>query len=288
MSDTTDTGLLGFVMGRGFFQQTLLVVILVIILVVIAMTLEYLYIAYVKIGSSTIQIMPYTISSEDKSYTFPQDPSKMGAKQLKLSDNEKTGIEFTYSMYMYVNPSTFTGEKKLYHVMHKGYNTPWPLMGPGVFLRGDTNTLRVVMNTYDQPYTYLDIDNIPVRKWFHVAIVIRKNTLEVYINGNLRSKLGFEGTLPYQNFQDLHLFSNTKMTLQSSLIPSIPQGEAIEFDGAFRGNISNLQYLAYAATFTEIQALMNLGVAAKTLTADKDVPPYLIDTYWATSYQQTA
>ncbi len=144
--------------------------------------------------------------------------------------------------------------------------------------------MRIVMNTYRNAYTKMDIENIPVRKWFHCVILCRKNSLEVYINGNLRKKLPFEGTLPYQNFQNLICFSPLKKTILGSQVPSLGTGNDLRFQGSFRGNMSNLSYLAYAASFTEIQSLMDFGVSKKTMSAQLDKPPYLIDTYWTTSY----
>ena len=116
------------------------------------------------------------------------------------------------------------------------------------------------------------------------AIVCNRNSLEIYINGNLRKKLPFEGTLPYQNFQNLVCFSTQKKTIRGSQVASLGQGNDLRLEGAFRGNLSNLKYLAYAASFTEIQGLMDMGVSSKTASAQMDKPPYLVDTYWTTSY----
>ncbi len=278
-------GPLGLVMGKGFFQQVLLVLLILSLLFFFFISLEYLIMSYQRIGGKYVQLLPLTVTAEDKMLTFQQNKTQYAdAKQIPLSDNERTGIEFTYSFYLFIHPSTFTGEDTLYHVMHKGYINPWPLMGPGVFVRGNNNTLRVVMNTYRNAYTYMDVENIPVRKWFHCVLLCRKNSLEIYINGNLRKKLPFEGTLPYQNFQNLVCFSPLKKTVMGSQVPCLGSGNDLRFDGSFRGNMSNLVYLAYAASFTEIQNLMDLGVSKKTLSSEMDKPPYLVDTYWTTSY----
>lgn len=290
MSSNSNAGLalgpLGLLLGKGFFQQVLFVIVLLSLLFFLFISFEYLLMEYQRIGGRTVQLLPLTVTAEDKMLTFQQNKTQYkDAKQIPLSDNERTGIEFTYSFYLLIHPSTFTGEDVLFHVLHKGYNTPWPLMGPGVFVRGNNNTLRIVMNTYRNAYTYMDVENIPVRKWFHCVILCRKNALEVYINGNLRKKLPFEGTLPYQNFQNLICFSPLKKIILGSQIASLGSGNDLRFEGAFRGNMSNLMYLAYAASFTEIQNLMNLGVSKKTMSQQMDKPPYLVDTYWTTSYQ---
>lgn len=290
MSDSVNSnnsGITSLVTGKGFFQQVLLVLIMLTLIFMVFISVEYLIESYKRIGGKSVQLLPYTVTAEDKMITFQQNKNKYGdAKQIPLSDNERTGIEFTYSFYMFIHPSTFTADDTLKHVLHKGYSTPWPLMGPGVFVKGNDNCLRIVMNTYRNPYAYKDVENVPVRKWFHVALICRKNSLEIYINGNLRSKMPFEGTLPYQNFQNLILFCPLKKTIFGSQVGVLGQGNDLRFEGSFKGNMSNLTYLSYAASFTEIQSLMDMGVASKTMTSQQDLPPYLVDTYWTTSYQQ--
>lgn len=262
----------------------LLVLVVLALLFVVFITLEFVFLSFQRIGGQVLKLVPETVTAEDEQITILQNPSDPQAKTIPVSDNERTGIEFSYSFYLYVNPSTFTGEDVLKHVFHKGYTTPFPLMGPAVYVKGNTNALRIVMNTYKNPYTYMDVENIPIRKWFHVVVLCRKNSLEVYINGNLRKKMAFEDTLPYQNFQNLILFSPLKMNLFKSQYVTLKEDMRVQ--GAFQGNLSNLFYFPYALSFTEIQSLMTLGVSSSTRKRSADVPPYLVDTYWTTSYQQ--
>ncbi len=287
MSSNTnsESGVLNLLTGKGFFQQVLLVLVLLSLLFFVFISLEFIIKSYKRIGEKHVNLIPMTVTAEDKMLTFQQNKNAFAdARQIPLSDNERTGIEFTYSFYLFIHPSTFTGNDTLHHVFHKGYINPWPLMGPGVFVRGNSNTLRVVMNTYRNAYTFMDVENIPVRKWFHCALVCNNNSLEIYINGNLRKKLPFEGTLPYQNFQNLICFNPLKKIIMGSQVPSLGMDNNLNFEGAFRGNMSNLIYMAYAASFTEIQSLLDLGVSKKTMSSQLDKPPYLVDTYWTTSY----
>jgi hypothetical protein len=103
------------------------------------------------------------------------------------------------------------------------------------------------------------------------------------LNGNLIKKLPFEGSLAYQNFQDLTLFSTMNLSLSKTTTVSLEN--PLRFNGAFSGSLSNLFYFAYALSYTEIQALTAKGISSKTLTKAQDMPPYLTDTYWTTSYQ---
>ena len=229
-------------------------------------------------------LMDYTAVTANESLVIHQDSTRYSnAKQVGLSINERTGIEFAYSFYLFIYPSTFSGEQKLYHVFHKGYGCPWPLMGPGVFLRGDENTMRVFMNTYKAPYTFVDIKNIPVQKWFHVTLNCYKKGLDVFINGILANRLPFTDTEPYQNYQDIILFSNAKYNnLNNSNSGVIPPNEFFTIGGAFNGQMSRFKYARYALATSEINALMNEGPSPIIRDRTADRPPYMADDWWAT------
>ena len=254
------------------------------ILFMVLFTVELLYKTTMDARTRFQTLMDYTAAAEDMSLVIHQDASKYtDAKTIGLSMNERTGIEFSYSFYLYVNPATFSGNKTFKHVFHKGYATPWPLMAPGVFLHSDTNTMRVVMNTYKNPYTYADVKNIPVQKWFHVVLNSYKGGLDIFVNGNLANRISFADTVPYQNFQDIVIFSNANInTLRGSSIPSL-NGEDFQFEGAFKGYLSNLTYARYALSVNEIQRLLNAGPSSKLKQKQMDKPPYLADDWWANS-----
>jgi hypothetical protein len=254
------------------------------ILFMVLFTVELLYKTTMDARTRFQTLMDYTAAAEDMSLVIHQDASKYtDAKTIGLSMNERTGIEFSYSFYLYINPATFSGNKTFKHVFHKGYATPWPLMAPGVFLHSDTNTMRVVMNTYKNPYTYADVKNIPVQKWFHVVLNSYKGGLDIFVNGNLANRISFTDTVPYQNFQDIVIFSNANInTLRGSSIPSL-NGEDFQFEGAFKGYLSNLTYARYALSVNEIQRLLNAGPSSKLKQKQMDKPPYLADDWWANS-----
>jgi hypothetical protein len=226
-------------------------------------------------------LVNYTAGSEDSSITIRQNPSYSDAIPIGASVNERTGIEFSYSFYMFVMPSTFNGEQVLKHVFHKGYAVPWPLMAPGVFVLGNTNTLRVFMNTAKNPYTYVDVRDIPVQKWFHVVLNCFKGGLDVYINGTLTTRIPFAEDIPSQNFQDLIFFSQSNYTFRSANIAALPEGETMEVRGAFSGYVSSVKYARYALSINEISKLMVEGPSAKRKSADMSLPPYLADSWWA-------
>jgi hypothetical protein len=228
-------------------------------------------------GSRFQTLLDYTASAET-SITIRQDPKFSDAITLGASVNERTGIEFAYSFWLFVSPTTFTGDMVLKHVFHKGYPVPWPLMGPAVFIKGNSNTMRVVMNTSTNPYTYVDVQNIPVQKWFHVVLNCFKGGLDVYINGILATRIPFKDTIPYQNFQDVVIFSGTNHTFRKANVAALE--EDIEIRGPAQGFISSLKYARYALSMAEIQAQMSAGPSNKRKSTEMSVPPYLADSWY--------
>jgi len=239
----------------------------------------YKYINRLSLNKTVL--LPNTYSTDNKTIIIPQDPNNGGSKITNLSNNERTGIEFSYSFYLYVNPASFRQELGLLHIFHKGYSSQFPLLAPGVYLRSDTNTLRVYMNTYKTWNNYVEVENIPVSKWVHVVIVCKNNSLEIFINGNLKKKLSFDGYAPYQNYQDIVCFSQRRITLKKSITPSVDEN-GFDVFGSIKGLVSNLNYYSYALCYAEIQQLMNEGPSKKMDSAMNtvDIPPYLDDTWW--------
>jgi hypothetical protein len=140
------------------------------------------------------------------------------------------------------------------------------------------------MNTYKTWNNYLDVEDIPVSKWVHLVIVCKNNSLEIYVNGNLKKKLPFDGFTPYQNFQDICCFNQRRISLNNAIITSLGDKKFDVF-GAMKGLLSRLNYFSYALCYAEIQDLMNEGPSSKIDSdAFKEIPPYFADTWWAQSY----
>jgi hypothetical protein len=278
---TTNASRLNAIRGPGMIPQLLYGFTIIVILYLAFMFVEIIYTYINRLRMGRTELLPYTSDMGYKSITIPQNPNNKGAKPVYLSDNERSGIEFTYSFYLNINPSTFRTEQGLLHIFHKGFSTQFPLLAPGVYIRSDTNTLRVYMNTFKTWNNYVEVDNFPVGKWVHVAIVCKNSALEIYVNGNLARKMPFEGYAPYQNYEDICCFSQRRITMKSSIVPSL-NGEDFNVFGYANGFLSRLSYFSYALGYSEINSLMNEGPSTKmsSATTDVDVPPYLDDTWW--------
>ncbi|MEI8286115.1 MAG: LamG-like jellyroll fold domain-containing protein [Actinomycetes bacterium] len=269
----------------GIMPQLIFSLTLLAILYVVLLFIEVVYKYFNRLSINRKVLLPNTYNIDDKSITIPQNPNITGNNHVSPSDNERSGIEFSYTFYLNVNPSAFRQEYGLCHIFHKGYSSQFPLLAPGVYMRSDTNTLRVYMNSYKTWNNFIEVENIPIGKWVHIALVVSENSLEIYINGNLAKKMSFEGFAPYQNYQDIQCFSQRRITMKKSMIPSIDEN-GFDVFGAMKGQISRLNYFSYALCYAEIQKLMNEGPSSKldSALATGNVPPYLNDTWWNQGY----
>lgn len=287
--------------GTDPLSQVLTAVALVAIVYFTLLFAEYLYKSYLGMFRDRVELFPDTYPSGSLAFTAIQNPASPIAQTVYTSDNQRSGVEFSYAMFCYIQSSTFSeGSASLYHILHKGYSKAYPLMGPGIFVHGNANTLRVYMNSYSTWNNFCDIENIPVEKWFHLVVSCKGNQLLIYINGNLKTKMALAGnTPPYQNYGDVTLFSSKKFTLYTTGTLSLITDTAdpallvlstvgntgtsnsnLVFAGSASGMVSRVFYFSYALTYTEIQTLMNMGPSPKIAGPSMSISPYLIDQWW--------
>jgi len=268
----------------GMVQQMLMSIVWVFLTYLALIFVELIYKYINRLSVNRTVLLPNTYITDDKSVNIPQNPNVIGAKTVNLSDNERSGIEFSYSFYLYVHPSAFRQEDGLLHIFHKGYANQFPLLAPGVYMRSNTNTLRIYMNSFKTWNNFVEVDNFPVQKWVHVVIVCKNSALEIFVNGNLSRKMSFDGYAPYQNYQDVCCFSNRILHLTQTQVPSTDDSGFHVF-GVMKGMLSRLNYFNYALCYAEIQKLMNEGPSTKMDSSImNNVPPYLDDTWWSQGY----
>lgn len=162
-----------------------------------------------------VDMFPLTYDSPQ---TWPQDPDS-GYEILEPSKDERNGTEFSYSCFISVQPNNFTGPKGSFkHVFHKGSKGVFPLMAPGVFFKSDNNTLRVYMNSSLSWSNFVDVPNIPLKKWFHLVVMMKGRALDVYVNGNLANRFKFND-IPKLNYGGFYVMLpkiiNSKTTKDS-------------------------------------------------------------------------
>jgi hypothetical protein len=278
-------GPLSYVLGSGVIPQFLLAVVLTALLYILLLSAEVIYINIVQVTSTRVDLIPITVTSNN-SKEFEQNPAQPNHILLPHSDNEHTGVEFSYSFFLFVNNNNFSSQDDGFqHILHKGNRTPYPLMSPGIFMKNNINTMRVYVNSSTTWNNYVDIENMPIGKWVHIGVVARGNAVEIYINGNIAKKLNMQNGVIYQNFGNLYVFKTEKLRLDPVTVPSM-KGEPFVVVGSMNGQMSRLIYFNYALSYTEIQSLIDEGPSAITDTRLMDQPPYLRDSWWVSNSGQ--
>jgi hypothetical protein len=236
--------------NENFFESNSLVAKFAFLLVVI-----FGFIVLLKFG---ISIVAYFMSPNQSPHLidgmvdaknaliFPQDPtSNNESVTIYRSINERDGLEFTWSVWIYINTLQYLqGQYK--HIFYKGNSNlaetglNFPNNAPGLYLAPDSNELIVMMNTFDVINEEIKIPNIPLNKWMNVIIRCENKTLDVYINGTVARSLQLT-SVPKQNYGDVYVGMN----------------------GGFDGYISNLWYYNYGLGTAAIQNIASKGPNTK-------------------------
>jgi hypothetical protein len=285
--ENSSNGTLGFLMAKGPLSQIVLAFVMAIVLYIILISLETIYISFMQV-SNTRTIIEDATMDNTQSVEYSTNPMPSASLNNKMfrnlphSDNERTGLEYSYSCFLLMKDDNFgdNDTSAFRHIFHKGSETLYPLMGPGVFVNTGTNSLRIYQNNTSTWYNYIDIQDIPINKWFHFVVLVKKNATEIYINGNLSGKITNDNAVIYQNYQKLYVFSDKRLSYNNNTYASIPSGNTYKVNGKASGLISRFYYYSYALTYTEIQDLMNMGPNPQLMTMNQDKPPYFIDNWW--------
>lgn len=192
--------------------------------------------------------------------------------KIKKSQDGQFGTEFTYSVWLLIKDDNFSlsssgkCNQNNKHIFHKGSNENMSsdskplLQSPGVWLDNKTNRLQIMMNTYYSPYERCDIGNVPINKWFNLTIMLIGNSLDVYVNCNLKKRCRLSG-VPKINYDDLWICQK----------------------GGFNGYISRLRYFNYAIEPFKVTEICKMGPGTYSPEPQDDIPPYLADNYWTTT-----
>ena len=236
--------------------------LLVLVVFIIAVRFSTQVLSWLFSYSSSPYLIDGMVDAK-KMIVIPQDPNSNGSIPLIRSDNQEKGIEFTYSVWLFIDDLVYQ-EGQYRHVFHKGNdninytNAPigmnHPNNAPGLYIAPNTNDLVVVMNTFNDIEEKVTIEDIPLNKWVCVQIRVENHQLDTYINGKLAKRLIMNG-VPKQNYGDVHVAMN----------------------GGFSGYMSELRYFNYGLGTSEIQGIVdngpNLKMNSQTMT--ESMPKYL-------------
>lgn len=247
------------------FSNTIVAKFAFILLVII------LFMFFINLGINLIAYMtspgnnPFLIKGMQggtNPVIISQDPNTNGAVTLLRSNNGSHGAEFTWSVWLYIEDLTQT--PKIYqHIFNKGdtqYDGKTGIAtinnAPGLYLGNGgndsampRNSLHIVMDTVGNitnPLTggatitpapeTIDIPNVPLKKWFHLAIRLENSLLDVYVNGTIDQRHTLNN-VPKQNYYPVNICQQ----------------------GGFQGNLSNLRYFNSALNVFQINTIVSKG-----------------------------
>jgi len=231
------------------------------------------------------QTSPYLING----ITDGTVPQQFSAYQIMPPSDSQYGTEFTYSFWIFIKDTNFSNSSSqcggssfadgFKHVFHKGSNdyvpsggsatssskqTNYPvLQSPGVWLYPNTNKLNIRFNTYENVVETADVGNIPLNMWVNVIVILIGNSVDVYINGNLKKRVKLTG-VPKLNYGNLYTTNW----------------------GGFQGYLSNLRYFNFAIQPYLVDQIFN-GGPSKTFATNisqglTDPSATLAPNYWMT------
>ena len=230
---------------KGFLDSNSLItkfcfLLFVIFIFIILLSLSINVISNLFSNNSNQRLVNGMINASSQMLTITQNPNVSGSKTIYRSINESDGIEFTWSVWIYINELNDNGKFK--HVFSKGNYGPnnlginQPNNAPGLYISPVTNAVTMSMNSYNEISEEVVVPDIPLNKWVNIMIICRNQSLDVYINGLITKSLELSG-VPKQNYGDVYVAMN----------------------GGFNGYISNLWYYSYALGTLAIQNLVQNG-----------------------------
>ena len=192
------------------------------------------------------------------SSTISQDPNNKSSITILRSENEKDGIEFTWSVWLYLNG--FEDSSSYHHVFNKGNTststptsnfpgTTTPNNAPGLYINPNYDGFRVIMNSFNNPYQeVIEVTDLPMAKWINIVIRVQDKNCDIYVNGRL-VKRRIMTEVVKQNYDDVH----------------------VSLNGGFSGYLSNLTYYNRSVSVTEIQDIISVGPNLKPVSKALDL-----------------
>ena len=243
--------------------------LLVLIIFMVLLNLGVRIIAYFMKPSGSPMLINGTMNAANE-VVIPQDPKNSDTKEILRSNNQNKGLEFTWSLWIYINDTS--NSPRFSNIFNKGNATykedgiASVNNGPGLYLDNENHNLLIVMNTVDRNEyeEYLEIKDVPLRKWFHCVIRVENTALDVYVNGAIVTRSIMQD-VPKQNYENINICKN----------------------GGFNGNIADLQYFDKALSIFQINNIVawgrNTNAANENSSGDATGFPYYLSNLWYTS-----
>lgn len=210
------------------------------------------------LSPSTAPYLVYGMLNGNQSQVISQNPGNTNAVPILRSNNQPSGIECSWSLWLYIDPgngNTSNPTTTFQNVFVKGDGIFDPNTGissvdnaPGLYLdsSGGVYNLDVFYDVSSLTPTtttepLMAVSAVPLQKWFHVCLRLQNTVLDLYINGTLAKRVVLPD-VPKQNYADVYLCGGN----------------------GFPGSLSNLRYYPYALNVFQINAISWYGPNTST------------------------
>ena len=195
-----------------------------------------------------------------------QNPMLADGKPIHRSNNEDKGIEFTWSSWLKLDGLPEDPDN-VYHIYNKGSepqthkvtssrnddtDANYALKNcPGLYVTdvsGETLQLNIKIDTIgSNDESIIPIVDLPIKRWFHLAIRLQNKIIDVYVNGTITTRVPFT-EIPEQNYGDIF----------------------IGYHG-YNGAISNLRYFDSALSVFQISNIVMSGPDLSNPDENEDI-----------------
>jgi hypothetical protein len=233
--------------SSSFMQSNTIVAkvafILIVVLVFVILLQFGMGVLTYFLGPNGTPKLTYGMVPGHEAVIFKQDPSVTGSVPILRSDNQRGGIEFTWSIWVFINNDKIHDTYR--HIFSKGNpeqysktmkGVMYPNNGPGLYIAPESNKLLLIMNSFEVIDENIDIENVPLNKWVNIIIRVKNKNLDVFVNGII-AKSKILNTPPKQNYDNVYLHLNN----------------------GFNGYSSNLWYWNYAIGTGTVNSLVQAG-----------------------------
>jgi hypothetical protein len=265
--------------ANGFFSANSVVakfvfLITVLIVFTVLVNLGVSAVGYLMSKSASPYLVKGMISGT-QGIVVSQNPQDQSSELILRSSDQPTGLEFTWSIWLLIDPSNYKNStlNVAKHIFNKGtpnYNADGFAAvsnGPGLYLTDffvnntvqTTGTITVKIDTVDGDTKTETVPNIPFSKWFHITIRAQNNAVDIYVNGTISKRINMTAVI-MQNYYNVNVCQNN----------------------GFLGKLSNLRYFNRALSAYDINSIVSVGpsLVAASDTADARASAYYLADSW--------
>jgi len=213
-----------------------------------------IFLLLLKIGLSMVAFFmgpaanPYLVRGMIQGYekvNISQNPKDSNTIPILRSNDKYSGIEYTWSIWLKLDSITsllsnifVKGSENFYDFSNNDVSGSINILnGPGLYVtKYDKEAQLKILSDNVKSLDIITVPNIPLSKWFHVAIRLQNMIMDIYVNGTIIKRKTF-ANVPKQNYSDVLVNGN----------------------GGFAGSLSNLRYYGYALNVFEINNIVVFG-----------------------------